>query len=75
MPEKVRNAFKEQVAFELRLEKLIKMHQKTSWGKVLGADGEAHGKGLIATLRIKNIFRAQTEKVVVGDEMTRVEGL
>lgn len=48
LTEKIRHAFKAgRVACGLRLERLIKMFQEKSWGKVLEADGKACRKGLI----------------------------
>lgn len=60
-------SFKAEVAFELRLERLIQMYQEKSWGKVLEADGKACRKALILPSEMK-IFGASTERVVVGAE-------
>lgn len=51
LPEKVRNVFKAEEAFELRCERLIKMYQEKTWGKVSETDGKACRKVLIFTFR------------------------
>lgn len=53
LPEKVKNAFKAEVALELRLERLIHMYQQKGWGKVLEADGKACRKALIQLSAMK----------------------